>query len=99
MSAVRYRLSQLRTDTRKALIACPGTLSMACLFARVSQTIHDHDRVRVGLESNELILNRQLQHTEAGLSGHIKGEAHGAHARHGDYFHADLAYLPRIGGP
>lgn len=38
------------------------------------------DRVRVGLESKELILNRQLQHTEAGLSGHIKGETH---ARHG----------------
>ncbi len=58
-----------------------------------------HDRVRVGLESKELILNRQLQHTEAALSGHIKGEAHGEHARHGSSCHADLAYLPRIGGP
>ena len=43
-----------------------------------------HDSVRVGLESKELILNRQLQHTEAELSGHIKGETYGAHARHGN---------------
>ncbi len=41
-----------------------------------------HNMVRVGLES-EVILNRQLQHTEARLSGHVKGETHGAHARHG----------------